>query len=680
MPKKGKRYVLKALGIAGVLFLIFIAAIWWRLPDVLTVIGNQLLAKNGFPNSSITISEADSDHLTIDTANLSGSGWDFHIKDSFIHYELMELFKAKLVETVIFEELHISINPAELEESDDPLTIALLQNLPAKQIEVRAGRFTLILEEEVLEINWSGKILVTEGETLVFTATKLQINKLSPEGDRIVTMGELQDPAGVVMLSMAQDGSQAGLALNLSGIESSGADWKIEQGSVSGQLGFEDVQLAGLDLADKEILLPRLMESLSGTISMGANELGFQDINAQWISGTLEFVKTEDPETFTNKAKFSVGIASTGKESVQQINIGVTNFGNLGAIKSDGEITFLFEGVEGGVTFNQSTFDPLDQWSLIGEYTLNPLVFDYSDLISRKIDSIDDLSFSGGISAKGDYQMSAVEFDAGARIDFTEGSIAMPSKELNASGIKATVDFTSLTQLTSASGESSLSIKLIKLGDLEFTETRLSFDIPGADKFFILSGQTNLFDGTLTLKPATVSTNPLSFETAVSFDRLSLKTIVGNLAFFNGTMEGAISGYLPITYRDSQLLSGEGFLGLSNNEPARMRYKTKGLLKKEVPKNIGFFEGLANRLLGQLKLAPEKVVEDALSDLAISELRVDLLSSDTPETPLKIRLAGEGKTGKTAVPLVLDTNINGSLEELFNFLLRINSIGTPSLQ
>ena len=680
MLKTGNRYALKALGIAGVLFLIFIAVIWWRLPGVLTFIGNQQLAKNGFSESSINISEADSDHLSIDTAHLSGSGWEFQINDSFIQYELMELFNKKQVEMVVFDELHISINPAELEESDEPLTIAFLQNLPAKRIEVKAGRFTLVLEQGVLEINWSGNIMVAEGETIVFTATKQQINKLLPEGGRIVILKELQDPAGVVMLSIAQDGSQAGLALNLAGIQSTGTYWEIEQGSVSGQLGFEDVQLAGLDLANIELLLPRFLENVSGTISIGANELGFQDIRAQWISGTLEFVKTEDPDSFTNKALISAGIVSTGDETVEQINIGVTNLGNLDAVKSDGEITFLFEGVEGGATFNQSTFDPMNQWSLNGEYKLKPLIFEHSDIISRKIDSIDDLSFSGVIAANGNYQVSAAEFDASAQIDFSDGSFTMPSKELNASGIKASVDFTSLTQLTSAAGESSLSITLIQLGDLDFTETSLGFDIEGADKFFIPIGQTRIFDGTLTLDPATVSTNPLAFETAVSFDRLSLKTLVENLAFFDGTMEGAISGYLPISYKDSQFLSGEGFLGLSNNEPARMRYKTKGLLKQEVPKDIGFFEGLANRILGQLKLAPEKVVEDALSDLAISEFRVDLLSSDTPETPLKFRLSGVGKTGETPVPLVLDTNINGTLEELFNFLLRINTIGTPSLQ
>jgi hypothetical protein len=422
------------------------------------------------------------------------------------------------------------------------------------------------------------------------------------------------------------------------------------------------------------------MESLSGTISIGANELSFQEISAQWVSGTLEFVKTEDPETFTNKAIISAGVVMTGKESVQQINIGVTNLGNLGAIKSDGEITFLFDGIEGSVTFDQTTTDPLNQWSLNGEYFLRPLVFDYSDVISRHVPSIDDLSFSGAISAKGEYQMSAVQADASARIDFREGSINIPSKELRASGISATVDFNSVTQLTSKKGKSKLSINLLQLGDLDFTETQLSFDIEGADKYFIWDGRTHLFDGTLALEPATVLANPLSFKTALNFDRLSLNTIAGNLPFFKGTMDGAISGYLPITYKNSQFLSGEGYLGLSENEPARMRYQTKGLLQQEIPKDTGLFKGLANRILGQLKLAPEKVVEDALSDLAISELRVDLLSSNTPETPLKIRLAGEGKTGKTPVPLILDTNINGTLEELFNFLIRINSIGTPSLQ
>jgi hypothetical protein len=676
----GKRFFLKGLGIVGISFLISLAVVLWRLPMLLTLIGNHQLANNGSQQSSINISEADLEHLSIDYTNLSGAGWEVQLNDSLIRYEFLKLIKEKQADVVVLDTLHISINPAELEDSDEPLTILLFQNLPAKEIKVKEGRLTLILEEEVLEINWTGKITTVEDETLVFTATRLQINQLANAGDRIVVLPELQDSAGVVMVSLAKDGSQAGLTLNLVGIQSTGTDWGIDTGSLTAQLGFEDVYLAGLDLADNEVLFPKLMESLSGTISMGANQLSFQETSSQWISGAIEFIKTDDPDTFTNKTLLSSGIVTVGEDTVEQVNVGVTSTGSLDSIKSDGEVTFLFEGIEGGVLFNQTTTDPINNSSIIGEYHLPPLIFNYSDLISRKVASIEDLSFSGSISAEGDYQLEESKYEASARIEFTEGSIIMPSKELSASGIKATVDFKSIPQFTSTSGESNLSINLIQLGDLDFTNTQLSFDIEGTDKLFIPGGHTNLFDGTLTLEPATILGNPLSFETALRFDRLSLGTLVESLAFFDGSMEGAISGYVPITYKDSQFLSGEGYLGLSDNEPARMRYKTKGLLHQEIPKDIGFFEGLANRIIGQLKLAPEQVVEDALSDLAISELRVDLLSSDTPETPLKIRLSGEGKTGETPVPLILDTNINGTLEELFNFLLRINSIGTPSLQ
>ena len=147
------------------------------------------------------------------------------------------------------------------------------------------------------------------------------------------------------------------------------------------------------------------------------------------------------------------------------------------------------------------------------------------------------------------------------------------------------------------------------------------------------------------------------------------------MAFFDGSMEGAISGFLPLGYRKKKFLSGEGFLALTDNQPARLRYKTKGLLRRDPPKESGLVERLTNRIIGQLKLAPEKLVEDALSDMIVTELRVDLLSSDTPETPVRIRLSGEGMSGKTVVPMRLDTNINGTLEELFEFLVRINTIG-----
>jgi hypothetical protein len=93
MPNDGKRFFIKSLGIVGILFLISLAVVWWRLPMLLTLIGNHQLANNGSQQSSINISEADLEYLSIDYANLSGAGWEVQLNDSLIRYEFLKLIK-----------------------------------------------------------------------------------------------------------------------------------------------------------------------------------------------------------------------------------------------------------------------------------------------------------------------------------------------------------------------------------------------------------------------------------------------------------------------------------------------------------------------------------------------------------------------------------------------------------
>jgi hypothetical protein len=671
--------LLAKLGAALIIVLLVLLSLtWWKLPQVLNAIAEQQLEQRGYAESFVRISKANTQSLSIQSATINGAGWSVQLEDSFVNYNLSRVVKEQTVNSVTLDRLFVQVTPEQLEASEDPLTVETLTTIPAQRIEVKEGHFQLVQTTGLTDVYWSGSIN-TEDDSLVFAANRLQAVATSQDGGVIMNMEPLLNPSGLLLFSLAKDGSQAGLAMNLSGIHATGPDWKLEEVTVSSQLGFADINLDGIDLLSPQTLLPKIMDSIEGELSILANQISYGSLNLQWSSGSLSFESQDAPGTISAEVVLACGIATFGNETLEQLDIRCATVGNLNQLQSTADIKFLLDGATGAITVTQRVEDPLDDLALEGNYILEPFSFRYSDIIGRHIPSLKDLSFSGNISAEGAYTYNLGEADATATIRLENSFATLPSKKLSATGIRAVLDFESLNQITSTSNASFLAIETTTLGDLEFSNTHLRFDLVEGNRLKILEGQTEIFKGLLKLDPSTLTRDPLSLDTAIHFERLSLAEIADNMAFFDGSMEGAISGFLPLGYRKKKFLSGEGFLALTDNQPARLRYKTKGLLRRDPPKESGLVERLTNRIIGQLKLAPEKLVEDALSDMIVTELRVDLLSSDTPETPVRIRLSGEGMSGKTVVPMRLDTNINGTLEELFEFLVRINTIGSGSL-
>ena len=141
-------------------------------------------------------------------------------------------------------------------------------------------------------------------------------------------------------------------------------------------------------------------------------------------------------------------------------------------------------------------------------------------------------------------------------------------------------------------------------------------------------------------------------------------------------MSGSISGYLPIVFADGTLQPGEGRLQLPEGETAVLRYNADGMFTGTEPVEE---KTMADKLFKVLEIDPEQMLEEALGNLEISSLDLQIFPPDSPLTPIRIKLAGKGKAGDTMVPLNLVTNVNGSLEELYNFLIRLNSLGSASI-
>ena len=670
----GKKRFLKIVAPFGLLLLLIGSLIWWRLPDVLNTVVNHQIEKRGFEDSTVVISSADHNELTIQNLNLSSPGWSLELSEAQIGYSLPSLLSNQEVRFADIDSLNISVNPAELPSGGEPLTIDVLNSIPVQETRIHNGILNLELNSGRFQIHWSGTLDISDQGFVSLRLTALEVNGTSENGVSILTLPAIEGDE-LLAFNIAMNGSEASTTWQFPSLNVSGNQWQITEGSTSGDLRFEGLNLEGVPLTDLPQILRQLILTADGSISSTINETVFGTHSAQWISGELEINPDKSSKVSRSGLSIHFGIVNTAGQSIEQVSLQLGNRGDLEQLETQGILTFLLEGLEGTLNFNHTLENLLDEPLLDGEYALTPLSFDYSDLPGRYIPGFEDMLFTGEVAASGNYGQS----DASAKITLADGSISVPRNKLELTGIEGTFDVASFRELRSERGNSKVTVDLVKLGDLSFENTQFLFDLLDSKTLTLTSGSTKLFDGTLRLSPGTFVINPTQVESSIAFEQLSLKAIVEGMDLFDGTMEGAISGHLPFRFKNGRFETSAGYLELSEGIPAKLNYNTQGMFTPKEPKKKNFLSSIGDKILEKLKLAPENVVEDALSDLTIHELRIDLLPEDSPETPARIHLAGEGVTGKTKVPLILDTNINGTTDELLQFLLRIHSLGTPSL-
>lgn len=672
----GKRRLIKAGALLGLLLIVVGVIALLLLPQLLNYTFNRELTNRGYEDSKIEIRHADHKQLSVEYLTLNGEGWSLELKESHVDYSLPTLFSSQEIQFAKIDSLTLTINTAELPSSDDPLTIEILKSIPIQETRIYNGLVNLVTESGTYQFYWKGVLNITEDDKLSFILYELKVHGSSPEGDKLLELPSVSHDK-LIELEIAMDGTTAAIKWHYPSVNINGPQWQITEGSSSGDLVFDGLELKGVPLAPTPELFSQFIQAAHGYINTTINEIVVAETSAQWISSEFEINPEPDANT-RSTLSVNAGILTVAGHSFEQAILQLGNRGNHNHLETEGLITFLFEGMDGQLTFNHQASNLFGNLSLNGQYKLAPLNFAYSDLPGQYLPGFEDLVFSGTVSGNGTYQHSTELTDATSTLTLSKGSISVPSNNLELTGIQATSNIASFVELHSEPGSSEASIDLIQLGDLAFTDTQLLFDLLDSKTLRLTSGNTGLFDGTLQLSPSTFEFNPTQVDTSIAFEQLSLKAIVDGMDLFDGTMEGAVSGHLPIRFKNGRFETSSGFLELTEGIPAKLNYNTEGLFTPKEEEDKGFLASIGDKIMEKLKLAPENVVEDALSDLTLHELRIDLFPENSPDTPARIHLAGEGVTGNTVVPMILDTNINGTTDELLQFLLRIHSLGTPS--
>jgi len=521
-------------------------------------------------------------------------------------------------------------------------------------------------------------------EALFYPASEAQTAKinLTPVSGEFAVSTSTYHAMGTGTLSLKlsrwQESDEIAAAIDFSAenLVASYSDWSLDQGSVNLSLDTNPINLTeALSKASSTIdLIEFLFPHISYELAIGGNQLdGPVDSQLQWFSGSLVSNDPVDDRPLQAALTLNVGIGRFPPEEFQQLNWQSSLAGNSSVASLNSNATLLFEGVEATLKSNQ-TFEYKDgSLSSKGIYEVSGIELANSDILARHIESMEGSIVSGKLSLAGTTQKANETWDASAKLKLAEGYFGLPSQELTVDGINANISLDSLANLKTPPSQS-ISANLINFGDLQATNLKTAFSLPSDDH--ILFGPVSLetFDGHVYLEPFELALDDPNANLLVKFEEISIAPAIAMVDFFQGRVTGRLNGSLPIGLKNGLPVLGEGFLELDPSHKATFSYDAEGFFTDgeagaESKKSLG------DKTLERLGLEPNALLEDALGNLDITRLRIDLFDQDMPLTAMKIQLAGIADTGRAKIPLNITTNVNGTVAELLNFLTRLDSLG-----
>jgi hypothetical protein len=169
--------------------------------------------------------------------------------------------------------------------------------------------------------------------------------------------------------------------------------------------------------------------------------------------------------------------------------------------------------------------------------------------------------------------------------------------------------------------------------------------------------EAQLMGGRVRVPPFDWDTRLGQFEALFEFEEVSLASLAALLPRFAGSIEGALSGRVPVRFTAGEFHLGAGHLTLDRGRPARLQYPAAGLLTRGAKPGSDRYRQLA-------------LLEQALGDLSLTSLGLELFPSDQTQTPVRLYLEGTFASPDAVIPVRFHLNLNGDWESLVRLLGR----------
>lgn len=358
------------------------------------------------------------------------------------------------------------------------------------------------------------------------------------------------------------------------------------------------------------------------------------------------------------------GILRAGPETIEQPWLEMNLSGGLETCDADLKARALLEGAPVELQLAQRiTMDwPTLTAAGAGPFALQPFTLTQSDLVSRWAPSAAGVAVTATLGASGTLTWkSSGEWDGTASVTLANGGMSYPPQALRLEGLNTTVELTSLKNVQTAKDQP-LRFGRLAIGDFEVTNGMARFATDGPERLLVSGANARIFGGDVAVGSFMLLFPDPDVGVVVEFEGLDAGQLVRQLEIFQGTLTGKLRGRLPVGLLAGRPIVGEGFLELDPRYPSTFSMDASGIFTADLP---------GKTTKDKVVRLPYELLEEALGNLTIRQLRVDLFQRDRPETPIRVEFSGESVTPRARVPLNIVTNINGSVAEALNFFLRL---------
>jgi hypothetical protein len=264
---------------------------------------------------------------------------------------------------------------------------------------------------------------------------------------------------------------------------------------------------------------------------------------------------------------------------------------------------------------------------------------------------------SGGLSATGRFAWDQTDgLDLWPELMIALEQVEMVDLGVSLQGIHGVLSGAP-SDLTDADRTNLLHVDLIRYGAFGITNLTLRLERLNRSLFEFELVDAIALDGHLGVPPFRWEWGSQDLEAVLEAEQINLAALAELLPRFDGSITGRLNGRVPVRFRAGRFALGSSTLRLDRRHPARLRYTAEGLLTQgAVP--------------GSERHRQLELIEEALEDLRLEELAVDLYPPDQPQTPVRLRLEGTFRSPKAIIPVNFNLNLNGDLEEVARLLSR----------
>ena len=271
--------------------------------------------------------------------------------------------------------------------------------------------------------------------------------------------------------------------------------------------------------------------------------------------------------------------------------------------------------------------------------------------------AVSNLVFSGSValnaSVERTREMPVPVWSASLPIRDVSVRCLSSEKEYSLDGLSVTPTVSGITRHVD------LEPAFLRVGSLSadgFVLSNLTASVRASEKaLLVTSAKADVCGGQVNLYSAFLDPKSLNAGLTLFLEDIDSGEMLTHLNGFRGTASGRLHGKVRLFLKEggAALRLSDAFLYSTPGETGKIR-----MVNPEVLSDNLAFAGLDE--------ATRNNVSDALTDMDFSVMRFDLRRTNGESATLSIRIDGSATRGDLTVPVNLNINVNGELEQLIN--------------